>query len=121
MIKCIVAVAIFIFIDVITGLMSAVKKGSFKSSVMRKGMISKIGEIVAIILFITIEKVLPLIGITINIPLVQAITIYIVIMEIGSIIENIGKVNPQVASLCKNIFDEFKKSTIGGNSDDQGN
>lgn len=113
MIKCIVAVAVFICFDIITGLMSALKKGNFKSSTMRKGLVAKTGEIFAVLLFTTIEKVLPFIGITITIPLVPAITVYIIIMEIGSIIENIGKINPTVAKLCQNIFDEFKNN-IGG-------
>lgn len=120
MIKCIVAVAIFICFDIITGLMSAFKKGNFKSSTMRRGLIAKTGEIFAVLLFLAIEKVLPFIGITITIPLVQAITVYIVIMEIGSIIENIGKMNQAVAKLCQNIFDEFK-NTIGGDKDDKRN
>lgn len=118
MINCIAAVAVFICFDIITGLMSAFKKGNFKSSTMRKGLIAKIGEIFAVFLFISIEKVLPFIGITITIPLVQAITVYIVIMEIGSIIENIGKMNPAVAKLCQNIFDEFKNNIGGKPKDD---
>ncbi len=87
---------------------------------MRKGLVAKTGEIFAVLLFIAIEKVLPFIGITINIPLVQAITVYRVMREIGSIIENIGKMNPAVAKLCQNIFDEFKNS-IGGDNDDKRN
>ena len=123
MIKCLCVVCIFIVFDILTGLLAALKKGKFKSSTMRKGLISKVGEIVSVLLFMGIEVLLPYINIIINLPLVQFITIYIVLMEIGSIIENIGRINPKVAELCVNIFDEFKNSIgFGGDeSNDQRN
>lgn len=71
---------------------------------MRKGLFHKLGEIVAMIFGYVCQYTLPYIGVTINIPFAVAIGTYIVLMEIASIIENIAKINPQLAQILSNIF-----------------
>ena len=71
---------------------------------MRKGLFHKLGEIVAVIFGYVCEYTLPYIGVTISIPFAVAIGTYIVLMEIASIVENIGSINPHLAQILKNVF-----------------
>lgn len=109
------AIVVFVFIvcDYLTGILKAIKKGKWKSNVMKQGLISKFGELFALVVMYLIEYLLPLIEIHLNIPFVQALSIYLIIMELGSIVENLGQINPNIADKLKNIFEDFKK--IEGN------
>lgn len=102
-----VAVGIFIVFDIITGLLKAVKDGNVKSSIMKEGLTAKLGEIIIMVLMYVIEYIFPLININLNLPLVQGVSVYIIIMELSSIIENVGKINPELAKKLSNIFADF--------------
>lgn len=108
-VRFIIAVAVAIVLDVISGLFACLKNGKFKSSIMRQGLLSKSCEMFVVLVFVVIEKGLPFLNIPLQLPFVQIVSLYIIVMEFGSLIENIGKVNPKVAKVCKNLFDEFKK------------
>lgn len=115
-----IAVSILIVLDIISGLLAALKTGNFSSSRMREGLISKTGEIFAEGLMILIEAGLPKLGIIANIPFVTFMTLYLVIMEVGSCIENLGKINPQLAKPLSKIFKQLKDVT-GQEEDDEDN
>lgn len=102
-------VFLFIVIDYVTGLIKAVKNGDWKSARMKDGLFSKLGEICSMVLMYVLELALPYINVQIGIPFVQALGVYLVIMELGSIIENLGAINPLLADKLKNIFEDFKK------------
>ena len=74
---------------------------------MKKGLISKAGEAFVVIFALVVDKLSPIININIGIPVLQAVTIYICIMELASVIENIGAINPALAGKLKNIFHDF--------------
>lgn len=104
-------VFVFIILDVISGLLGCLKAGEFKSSRMREGLVAKLGEICAVGLMIVIEHALPYLGISADIPFVSFITIYIVVMEIGSCIENLGKINPALVKPMAKLFKQLKDVT----------
>lgn len=99
-----VIVLIFICFDVLTGWLKAIATGTTDSSIMRKGLFHKLGEILAIIFGYVCERTLPYMGVTVSIPFAVAIGTYIVLMEIASIVENISKINPQLAKVLDNVF-----------------
>ena len=99
-----IIVLIFIAFDVLTGWLKALSNGTTNSSIMRKGLFHKLGEIIAMIFGYICQYSLPYLGVTINIPFAVAIGTYIVIMEIASIIENIVKINPQMENIMHNVF-----------------
>ena len=108
----IILILILIVFDILSGVVSALKNNSLKSSVMRNGLYNKIGEIFSI----SFAYILNYIDITyhFNLPLNEiktGIEFYIVLMEIMSIIENIIKINPQLKNFFKKFFniDENKK------------
>lgn len=103
----VVAVGIFIVFDIITGLLKAIKDGNVKSAIMKAGLLSKFSEVIILVLMYVIEYLFPLIGINLNLPLVQCVAVYIIIMELSSIIENIGKINPVLANKLSSIFADF--------------
>ncbi|MDD6986739.1 MAG: phage holin family protein [Butyricicoccus porcorum] len=88
----------FIVLDFVTGLIKAVSSGKFKSSMMREGLFHKIGEILCIALGILIQYAEGYLDLGINLPVAGAICTYIVLMEIGSALENICAINPDLAA-----------------------
>ena len=86
----------FIVLDFITGLVKAFSSGGFKSSVMRQGLFHKVGELLCVALGLLIQYAEGYLDLGINLPVAAAICTYIVLMEIGSAIENIGAINPDL-------------------------
>lgn len=99
----------FILFDIITGWIKSIANGNYKSTKMKKGLYSKCGEMLTLIFMYGIEYAVPIIGIETTIPFVKATCAYITIMEITSIVENLGAINPQLSDLLSHIFEDFKK------------
>lgn len=112
---------IFIAFDVLTGWLKALATGTTNSSIMRKGLYHKLGEIIAVIFGYVCQYSLPYLGVEIDVPFAVAIGTYIVIMEIASIIENISAINPQMAGILKNVFrrDKLGSSVDGGETQNE--
>ncbi len=103
-----VITCLFILADIITGLIKALSTGSYDSSKMRAGLFHKLGEIFAWLLFLGIDVFCPRLDISLPFRLTDAITIYLVIMEIGSSIENIGIINPDIGKYLSHVFEKLK-------------
>ena len=86
----------FIGLDVITGIIKAIKLKKFNSSGMREGLIHKCGSILCIALGALVEFALGYLDLGVDIPVAIPIIVYVVTMEIGSIIENIHDINPEI-------------------------
>ncbi len=108
-IKIFIIVLIFIAFDVLTGWLKALTTGTTDSSIMRKGLFHKLGEIVAIIFGYVCEYTMPYVGVQISVPFAVAIGTYIILMETASIVENIAIMNPKLAKILSNVF---SKETI---------
>lgn len=106
----IVIVLIFILLDVVSGLVKAVATAGFDSSVMRQGFFHKLGELLSVALCVVVEGSLPRLGIPVNVNLSSVCCVYLVIMEIGSILENIGEINPELREPLSKIFAKLKGS-----------
>ena len=101
----------FICFDVITGWIKAFASGTTDSSIMRKGLFNKVGEILAIGFGIACEYTYPYVGITIEIPIASGIATYIVLMETASIVENLSILSPKLAKTLGKFFDNSKINT----------
>lgn len=101
----------FIVFDVVTGLIKAGYNGNYNSAIMREGGFHKSMEVMAMAVAYFIEYAIVYINIGVDVPAVPAVTVYICIMELISIIENICAVNPQMCALFKPYLDKLK----GGN------
>lgn len=104
-----IVVLIFIAFDILTGWLKAIATKTANSSIMRKGLFHKLGEVLAMIFGYLCQYTGTYIGFDSNIPFSLAIGTYIVIMEIASIIENISKINPSMTNIFKKVFSENVK------------
>lgn len=94
----------FIFFDIVVGLAKAIMTHSYSSSTMREGLVHKIGELLGYIFGILCDISLPQLGIVLPVHLATAVCTYITIMEVGSIIENFGIMNPELGKYLHKIF-----------------
>lgn len=107
-ITTIVITLIFICLDVITGLIQAVKNKTFDSTKMRVGLWHKCGFILAITLGIVCEWSIGIIDLGFNVPIQTPVCAFVCLTEIASILENLGEITPE---LMNNKFMEiFKRS-----------
>lgn len=56
-----------------------------------------------------LELGLPMIGIAIDFPFISFITMYIIVMELSSIVENIGEINPDLIGPLSDVFAKVKQ------------
>lgn len=103
----IILCVIMIGFDVVTGWLKAIKKSEFKSTVMKKGLLSKVTEMLILMLMYVLEYYLPQININMGIPIVALVGVYIIIMELSSVIENIGTINPALSRKLSVVFADF--------------
>lgn len=110
-------VCAFITLDFITGIIKGVKNHTFNSSIMREGLYHKSGAILLIVFGILVDYTQKYIDIGVNVPISMMLCAYIILMEIGSIIENIGAINPDVIpSKMKVYFSKLKEGEENDNS-----
>lgn len=100
-------VTAFIALDFVTGLINALKNKAFNSSVMREGLYHKSGSLLCMLLGVLIDYGQTILDLGFTAPVGIAICTYIVLMEIGSIFENVGKINPEI--LPDKIKEHFTK------------
>ena len=86
----------FIVMDMLTGIVKAFKEKSYTSSVMREGLFHKCGSILCIVFAFLIDYAQTFIDLGVTIPVAGAVCTYIITMEIGSIIENVCVINPEI-------------------------
>lgn len=111
---------IMIGFDILTGWMKAIYNGDFKSSAMRHGLISKVAEMLILFLMYIFEYYLPLLHIDFGLPVVAIVGTYIIVMELSSIIENIGLINPGLSGKLAHIFADFiKKESEDAKEEDE--
>lgn len=114
--KSLIVVCCFILFDVITGLLKAIKTGTINSTTAKHGLLSKATEILCVVGGILLEMALPYLQITVDLPLAPAISTYICVMELISIIENLCQTNEGLNALFKPYLDKLK----GKDSDAKG-
>ena len=104
-----VIICVFIGFDILTGLLKSFSQGSYESSKMRAGLFHKLGELIAFALCVTVDVFAPQLEIVIPFKLSGAVTVYIALMEIGSIVENIGIMNPDIGKYLTGIFEKVRE------------
>lgn len=87
---------IFIVFDLASGGVAACANHKWKSSEMRKGLYHKFGSIMLVVLAYLIDYAQKYVDLGFQVPIVAGVCVYIILMELGSIVENIGKINPDL-------------------------
>ena len=110
----IVVALIFHLLDLVTGLIGAIRQGKLQSSKMRDGMFKKVGFIFCYVLAFLIDNNASTVGLNIRTNILPVIIVYAVTTEIISIIENICKINPDlVPEKIMSLF-QIDKQKEGG-------
>ena len=89
-------VCAFILLDFVTGTIAAIVCREWNSSMMRQGLWHKAGSLLCLLLAALAEYSAGVIDLGVSVPILPAVCSYICLMEIGSTIENLGKINPQI-------------------------
>lgn len=118
-IGALITVLVFIAFDVITGWLKALATGTTDSSIMRKGLFHKLGELLAVMFGYMCEYAFPIMEIEVSIPFAGVIATYIVLMETASIIENLCIMNPNLSKIMEKIFDSDKLQRKGDKDENQ--
>lgn len=82
--------------DILLGLAGAVKDHSVQSSRMREGLWHKAGSIGLIVLAYILEVAVDHVDLGIVFPGVVVVCAYIILMEVGSCMENLVVLNPEL-------------------------
>jgi polar amino acid transport system substrate-binding protein len=105
-----VITAIFIVLDMVTGIVKAFKEKNFASSIMREGLFHKCGSVLCVAFGVLVKYAQHYIDIGIIVPVSLPVCAYIIVMEIGSIIENVCTINPQIMpEKLKGFFSKLSK------------
>lgn len=86
----------FIILDFITGLVMALTTGTFSSGVMREGLYKKLSLVLCMGLGYLVDYAQVYIDLGVAIPVATSVCAYICVMEIGSVLENICEINPDI-------------------------
>ena len=86
----------FIALDFLTGIVKALATRSYKSTVMRTGLFHKVSLLLVMVLGILVDFAQGYLDLGVSIPVGGAICAYIVLMEIGSSLENVCEINPEI-------------------------
>lgn len=86
----------FILLDFITGLIKAFKEKNYCSSIMREGLFHKTGSILVIVFGWLVDYAQTFVDLGVQIPVALSLCAYVILMEIGSIIENVCIINPEI-------------------------
>lgn len=92
----ILAVLVFIITDYVTGIIDAIIHGNLSSTKMREGLGHKFTYICVFFIAWFIDFEMGHIDIGFHSTLTPTVTVGIVLIELSSIIENIGKINPEL-------------------------
>lgn len=95
--KIILVALVFNGLDLITGIVGAIRDGEqIKSSKLRDGLFKKVGFIFCYTLGIVINYAETFLDLPFGVDLVPVICSYAILTEVVSIIENISKINPDI-------------------------
>lgn len=103
--------AIWIAVDIITGWIQASVNGTWDSTKMRKGLFRKGGEFLVVIIAFITEYAIPVLQ---DIHVARFASIYIVVMEILSVIENLDQAGVPIPNFLHDRLKKIKDSADTG-------
>ncbi len=104
----IVVALVFNGLDLLTGIITAIKNKNIKSSKLRDGLFKKVGFLICYFLSLMVDTEGSLIGFQIATPILPIVILYACTTELVSILENISKINPEL--LPEKLMDMFNVS-----------
>lgn len=93
-IACVVCV--LMALDFLSGTVAALIAHDWCTKVMREGLLHKCSLLLCLVLGVVLNFAQRYMDLGITIPVYQSISVYIALMEAGSVIENVCKANPNL-------------------------
>lgn len=87
---------VFNAVDIVTGVISALKNKDVKSNKLRDGLFKKVGFIICYFVAWLVDTQGDIIGFHIDVSILPILIIYACTTELVSILENICKINPDL-------------------------
>ena len=87
---------VFNAVDIVTGIISALKSKDIESNKLRGGLFKKIGFILCYFVAWLVDTQGDIIGFHIDVSILPILIIYVCTTELVSILENICKINPDL-------------------------
>ena len=116
----VIVALIFNALDLVTGLVSAVKSKDIQSSKLRDGLFKKVGFIFCYFVAWLVDTQGHVIGFQLGVTILPIIILYVCTTELVSILENISKINsdilPEKLMELFHITDITKRWTLCMNS-----
>ena len=112
-----IIVAGFILADTITGILQALYNHDLNSTKLRKGLYHKLSEVLAVALSVGLEYACNYIELGVEVPVFKVVSIYICIMELVSILENLCEMNPRLAKLFKPYLEKLNSEDVEESED----
>jgi toxin secretion/phage lysis holin len=111
----------FIVLDFFTGLLKAFATGTFSSKIMRQGLFHKVALLMVMLLGWLVDYAQRFVDLGVGVPVGGAVCVYIILMEVGSILENLCQANPELMpdKLCKLFGVELRKQMEGDPHENQ--
>lgn len=106
----IIIALVFNALDIITGIITAVKNKDIQSSKLRDGLFKKVGFILCYFVAWFIDKGGSMIGFQFGVSILPIIILYVCTTELVSILENICKINPDI--LPEKLMELFHISDV---------
>lgn len=96
---------IFHVLDMLTGIIAALRAKDLQSAKMRDGLFKKLGFILCYVLAFLVDTQGEQIGLEIGVKILPVVILYAITTEIVSVIENICRINPDmVPDTLKTMF-----------------
>lgn len=103
-----ILVLLFILGDIVTGVIKALYNEGLNSTVLRKGLYHKLAEIITLVGAGFIDYTANYIELGFATHVYKYVAVYICLMEIVSIIENLSEINPSLKALFKPYLEKIK-------------
>lgn len=107
----------FMMVDVITGILKAIKGKELSSTKAREGIYKKASFIVFIAFGYLADYAMAYVDLGFNFPAAATICTLVIVTEAISILENLGKINPELVALVAPFLSALNKKE--GESDGQ--
>lgn len=92
----IIIALIFNGLDLVTGIISAIKDKDIQSAKLRDGLFKKVGFMLCYFVAWLVDTEGELIGFKFGVKMLPVIILYVCTTELVSILENISKINPDI-------------------------
>lgn len=114
-----ITVGVFILFDIITGILKAIYNEGIDSTYLRKGLLHKITEILTVVGALLLEVGSQYVNIKIDLPIFNVVSVYVCTMELISVLENLGEVNPKLGKVLKPYLQKLKDKDKDNESEDE--